>query len=176
MADVEYIFGAPIALNQMLPPTVGDVALVPSAIPATPGLYVIFNGNTNNRYLGVSENINHRFAGRQEVCFDLGLSQANLNNIVVFCGAMSYRNTGVIAWTQAPGYAADQLNVVIDGSDYDLEHMLIKAAQHAWPDDTVSNTLKVSPLHVTNQLSIRIAWNGGVKSQQVNIPGGGQLA
>ncbi len=67
--------------------TVDNVNGVVSATPALPGqsrLYVIYNGSTNRPvYVGTASNVQNRFAGRLEVCRELGFSDDQLGPISV---------------------------------------------------------------------------------------------
>lgn len=181
MADVEYRLGNAIALNQMLPVAAGVAAALPATLTATAGLYLILNQNNaqENRYMGISTNLRDRFSGRQAACFELGFAQTVLNNIYAFLGTVRYRNNGVLAWTNPAGYQGGSLQITLDGQNYDFEHLFIKAAQHAWPFGTITNTLKtgmftnLSALHAIN---VTISWANGGGNVQVAIPAGGNLA
>lgn len=181
MADVEFNLGAAIMLAPMIPIATGAPTALPAGFPAAAGLYLIYNQNTNNRYMGISNNLNNRFAGRQGACFELGFPQNVLNNVGAFVGTMRYRNNGVMGWTAAPGYVAGNLTITLDGNNYDLEHMFIKAVQHAWPFSTISNTQKVGALNNASgahAISIDINYtdnNGAAQTNNVTIAANGQL-
>jgi len=181
MADVQYRLSNPIPLIHMIPSTAGTPTNIPAAIPAQAGLYIILNQNnpTDNRYMGISKNLRSRFQSRQGACFELGLEQGVLSNVYAYVGTMRYRSTGVVPWTNAPGYENGFLSINIDGLSYDLEHMLIKAAQHAWPACTVTNTQKTNAIannHMSNDIDIEISWSNGASSTVVTLDALGQLA
>ena len=181
MAEVQYQLNAAIPLNQLLPANPGVPTALPAAFVNQPGLYIILNQNNpqENRYMGISDNLRNRFAGRQGVCFELGFAPQVLNNIYAFLGTMRYRNNGAANWTNAPGYAVPNLMITLDGQNYDLEHLFIKAAQHAWPHGTITNTQKTGVLRNTGgfPIDVAISWVGPAPNQQqVRIPVGGQLA
>ena len=184
MAEVEYRLTHAITLNQILPAGAGVAVGLPADFPNAEGLYLILNQNgmQENRYMGISNDIRDRFAGRQGACYELGFEQAVLNGIYAFIGTMRYRDNGAVGWNNAPGYVAGNLQITLDGHNYDLEHILIKAAQHIWPYGTISNTQKTGALINAGAypINIDISWNnagvGAVQNQNIVIPIAGQLA
>lgn len=182
MGNVLYQLGALIPLNQILPNLPGVPVGMPAAFVAQPGIYLILNQNNpqENRYMGISGDLRDRFAGRQGACFELGFPQNVLNNVFAFLGQMFYADQGAVAWTNAPGYVAGNLQFNLDGQVYDLEQMFIKAAQYAWPHGTITNTQKTGPLvnRGVHPITIQITWMGTnpPNNATVTIPVGGQLA
>ncbi|MFM2481961.1 hypothetical protein [Celerinatantimonas sp. YJH-8] len=185
MADVEYQLGAPIALEQMLPAAAGVATAIPAAFTNTAGVYLILNQNNlvENRYMGITHSFQDRFRGRQGACYELGFAQNVLHDIYAFVGSMRYRDSAAAgalppAWNNAPGYVAGHLTIHLDGQNYDLEHMFIKAAQYSWPLGTITNTQKVGPLNNTGAypINITLSWMGAFPGNiQVTIPVGGSL-
>ncbi|AXE36372.1 hypothetical protein [Chromobacterium phragmitis] len=181
MAEVQYLLGAPIPLNQMLPNRAGVPTALPAAIVAQAGLYLILNQNNRqeNRYMGVTDNFRNRFGIRQGSCFELGFAPQVLNGVYAFLGTMRYRNNGAAGWQTPAGYADANLTISLDGQDYDLEHLFIKAAQHGWPHGTITNTRKTGALANAGgfPINVTISWNG-IAPNQVLVPiaAGAQLA
>ncbi|WP_299011629.1 hypothetical protein [uncultured Shewanella sp.] len=68
----------------------GTLAAGPAQIPAGmagfAGMYIIYNRNTNNRYIGTSGDIGVRFTGRMGVVCELGLSRAEMANLDAYWG------------------------------------------------------------------------------------------
>lgn len=185
MADVWFDLGNPIQLAPMIPLVAGVATALPAGIQGnhSGGIYLILNQSyvPANRYMGITDDIQNRFAGRQGACFELGFAQASLNQVMAFLGVVRYRNNGVMVWTFAGGYGAGQQLVTLDAQNYDYEHMFIKSVQHAWPLHTVTNTQKTGALtnNGAHPLNVQVTWNGGawggVNSIALAIPPGGQL-
>jgi hypothetical protein len=178
MAFVRFILGAPIPLAPIIPLVPGVATALPPQLNHTAGLYLIYNQPQNNRYMGVTVDFQNRFAARQGACFELGFPQGVLNNVFAFIGRMEYSNDG-FAWVPAAGYAGASLIINLGGHDYDFEAIFIKAAQHAWPQATITNTVKTAPLVNlgANPIQINISWLGVAPGNiATNIPVGGQLA
>jgi hypothetical protein len=180
MANIMFNLGAPISLNQMLPDEAGEPVALPHAIPNTQGLYLILNQNNQqeNRYMGISVELRTRFAARQGSCFELGFAKSVLNNIYAYLGTASYQNTGAEDWTQLDAYGVADINIILDQHTYDLEHIFIKAAQHAWPQGTITNTLKTGEfINLGNStINVIISWDGlAADSKTVSVPAGGRL-
>lgn len=187
MADVWFDLGNPIQLAPMIPTVAGVATNLPAGIHGNHngGIYLILNQRYNppNRYLGITDDFQNRFAGRQGVCFELGITQASLTNVMAFLGTVKYRNNGAMLWTNAGGYTHAHLQITLDMQVYDFEHLFIKVVQHAWPFCTVTNTVKTGMLTNTSMahpINAQVTWNngawGGMNSQAVTIPAGGNLA
>lgn len=113
-------------------PTVGAFAFLPPTLTGH-GLYIIFNRQTNNRYIGKSSNLPNRFQKRLEAVGELGFSVYQLSRINVFWGRVTLFNTpppgGVAAARSAPagGYSGGaSLWGSIDGTNIELERLLIR--------------------------------------------------
>ncbi len=185
MADIEFNFGDPIALDVMLPINPGVAVGLPAAINANAGVYIILNRYPNrmtpeNRYMGITNNFQNRFASRQGACYELGLERQALDGVHAFLGIMRYRNQGAQLWNNPGGYDAANVNIALDGVGYDFEHILIKGVQHLWPYATITNTQKTGGLNNPGAyaLNITVAWTIGGFAQNVNlaVPAGGNLA
>lgn len=81
------------SLHTMASPGVGQAGQLPAGMPQAGGLYIIYNANNNNRYIGKAGNLTERFAGRMAVVNELGLSQNDLQGIHVFWGGVSVYNS-----------------------------------------------------------------------------------
>ncbi|CAO3374753.1 hypothetical protein [Azospirillum argentinense] len=191
MAEVEFILGEMIPLNTMIPAAAG----VPTALPVgiqgnhAAGVYMILNiypvtNNLNNaahynRYMGVTTDFQNRFASRQGSCFELGLEQNSLDGVYAFIGDSQYRDNGG-GWQNHNNYNPNNngLDITLDGQNYDLEHIFIKASQYIF-GGTITNTVKVGPLMNTGayNIDIRVFWeeNNVQQHLDVTIPPGGQL-
>ncbi|HQU83520.1 MAG TPA: hypothetical protein PKY59_10360 [Pyrinomonadaceae bacterium] len=136
------------ATLQSLVPTVGGVAALPPGL-AGPGLYIIFNNHTNNRYVGKSSAVEGRFQPRMESVCELGFSVAQLNQILVFWGTVSIANTpppgvGIVVMAPAPvaGYSGapgNRLYGNIDGQNIELERLLIRFILNQFHPATITN-------------------------------------
>lgn len=71
-------------------------------VTATPGLYVIRNQPSNNRYIGKSQNLANRFDSRMLTVNEFGLTQGNLAGIDAFYGPVTCYNTPAAAAAAAP--------------------------------------------------------------------------
>ncbi len=168
MAQVEYELGAAVLLSPMIG-ALGVATNIPAAIAAVPGIYLILNQNANpqNRYLGISDNLQNRFRGTPGRLLRIGFPTAVLNNVYAFVGTVRYRATPLFGgwggggWTVHGNYLNP--NVFLDFNPYDLEHLFIKSTQHCWPFHTVSNTRKVLPFQNNGgvNIDVRISWNNG---------------
>ncbi|WP_162801220.1 hypothetical protein [Azospirillum brasilense] len=189
MAEVEFILGAQIQLDAMLPANPGNPTALPVGIQGNTGdgVYIIINVYPNNnaipfnRYMGVTTNFNNRFASRQGSCFELGLEQHTLNGVDAYLGTARYRDNGGL-WHNHNNYTQNNngLDITLDGQDYDLEHIFIKGCHYIF-GGTITNTLKVAPLvnNGAHNIVIRVYWDDINNVQQVldvTIPPGGQLA
>jgi hypothetical protein len=177
MAFVRFILGAPIPLAPIIPLVPGVATALPPQLNHAAGLYLIYNHPQNNRYMGVTVDFQDRFSARQGACFELGFPQGVLNNVLAFIGRMEYSADGM-AWIPAAGYNGADLIISLDGNNYDFEAIFIKAAQHTWPQATITNTQKTAPLVNlgANPIQINISWLGGYPGNITTIiPVGGQL-
>jgi hypothetical protein len=187
VADVWFDLGNPIQLAPMIPTVAGVATNLPGGIYGNHngGIYLILNQSyvPSNRYMGITTDFQDRFASRQGSCFELGITQAALNHVMAFLGVVKYRNNGAMMWTAVGGYGNGNLQISLDTQFYDFEHMFIKCVQHAWPFHTVTNTVKTGALNNTSMLhaiNMQVTWNngawGGMNSQAVTIPAGGNIA
>jgi hypothetical protein len=78
------------SLGTMAAPVVGMGAL-PAGMMANQRIYLILNTATNNRYVGISSNVQSRFNGRMAVVNELGLSAANMGVVWAWWGQTSTR-------------------------------------------------------------------------------------
>jgi hypothetical protein len=189
VADVCFGLSAAINLAPMVPAGAGTTALPAALQRHSAGIYLIRNHSyqPENRYMGITIDFQFRFAGRQAVCFELGLTQANLQNIDVFIGRVFHRDAGALLWNQVVAYGPGAPPPIpLDGFNYDFEHLFIKSAQHAFVG-TITNTQKVGVLQNRSgqhAINVQITWNnawgnhgwGGVNRAAVTIAAGGQLA
>lgn len=145
------------SLQAMVPPALGGgmfgAAALPAGMAGVAGIYIIINcnGPLENRYIGISQNIGNRFAGRMSVVTELGFSAATMAQIFVVWRSVRVRNSphGLPAasapvnpllyggggvsfpnWT-APGWTnvvpgVGPFTRVIDGNVINLEHLLIR--------------------------------------------------
>lgn len=79
-------------------------------MPQQAGIYVIANFNTDNVYVGIAANLNHRFAPRHEAAVHLGINQAYMREIMVWYGSVRvYHTPNPLAGLPGPGAPAPQL-------------------------------------------------------------------
>jgi len=131
MGHVNFNLVNAATLGTLVPP-VGAFAFMPPGL-AGAGLYIIFNSNTNNRYVGKSSNLTTRFQPRMESVGELGFSTAQLNQIISYWGTVSVGNTPalggipVLLGVPAGGYAGGvSLWGNIDGVNVEMERLLIR--------------------------------------------------
>lgn len=71
----------------------GQPGTLPQGMGTQPGLYVIYNSLSNNRYIGKSGDMAQRFASRMLTVNELGLTTQNLSGIGAYWGAVQAFNT-----------------------------------------------------------------------------------
>lgn len=180
MAKIIFALGPPIKLNQLLPENAGVPVALPLSITHAQGIYLILNQQLanpkENRYMGISTDLRKRFASRQGSCFELGFSRITLDDILAFLGKkVSYQNFDDMHVLDVGAYGPTDMDLVLDGHTYDLEHIFIKAAQHAWPYGTITNTQKTGVLinQGAHPIDVSISWEeGGLVN--VSLPSGGR--
>lgn len=170
MADVWFKMGYGIALDVMLPSNTGSATL-PNGIKSnnSGGIYLILNGGQRNRYMGITKDVEKRFAGRQGACFELGFPQSVLTNVYALIGKVKYRDNGSNTWTTVTDYSAT--TIYLDNQSYDFEHLYIKSVQNMFPHDTITNTKKVSQLwntHNSHSINVQLTWSGGTWNNSIS--------
>ena len=78
------------SLGTMAAPVVGAGAL-PAGMMANQRIYLILNTATNNRYMGITTNLQSRFNGRMAVVNELGMSVVNMGVVWAWWGQTSVR-------------------------------------------------------------------------------------
>jgi len=92
MLEIKINLGNSASLAPMATPAgMGAAAALPAGIPGAPGIYLIANTASNNRYAGISTNVATRFTGRMTAINELGLTTANMTPIWAWWGNMQYR-------------------------------------------------------------------------------------
>jgi hypothetical protein len=80
-------------LETLASPGSGQPGTLPQGMGNQPGLYLIYNALTNNRYIGKSGDTAQRFAGRMLTINEFGLTSQNLSGIAGFWGTALAFNT-----------------------------------------------------------------------------------
>jgi hypothetical protein len=118
----------------MAPPTLvgggfGDAGIPPRM--AGPGIYIIVNTDTNNRYVGIAADVARRFReDRLPTVVEMGYSTEQMSKIGVTWGTVRIKNTptalvpGPIWVNVIPGAGA--FDTQIDGVNVKLERLLIR--------------------------------------------------
>jgi hypothetical protein len=176
MADVIFDLIHSSHLGGMAPPTlVGGgfgIAAVPVGMGAA-GTYIIVNTITNNRYVGIANNIATRFNDRLPTVTEMGFATGEMNRIGVTWGATQCRNTPtflvpVPPWVPAVPNPPAAFDTVIDGVNVKLERLLIRfVLTQLGGGGTVSNNmLAAAPYQnpTANAITVRLNWGtmGGI--------------
>ncbi|RMH61262.1 MAG: hypothetical protein D6677_12160 [Calditrichaeota bacterium] len=122
-------------LGTMVPPDFGGGHFGTARLPhglIGPGIYMIVNLHTNNRYVGISTELEKRFGSRLSVVTELGFTTAQMDKIGVYWGTVLTQDTpsaGVVAtpplWKPARCYVSP-LKGTVDGELLNLEQLLIR--------------------------------------------------
>lgn len=159
----------------MAPQTLPGGIFAPAMLPGgmgIPGAYIIVNGNTNNRYIGIASNIRDRFQTRLATVTEMGFSGVpTMQNIGVTWGSVYYKDTHPgpalpLVWP-IPGSALAipappaAFTVLIDGYPVNLEHLLIRfVLTQLGAGGTVSNNaltgIYTNP--TPNPITVRLRW------------------
>lgn len=148
-------------LANMAPPTLPNGNFGNAQLPNgmdMPGMYIIVNTGTNNRYIGIANNIKNRFSHRLPTVVELGFDNATMSRIGVTWGSVEYQHTGVNAWHTAP---ANPATVMIDGVTVDLERLLIRFVLTQFgAGGTVSNNRQIAPYtnQTNNIVFVQLTW------------------
>lgn len=160
----------------MAPPPVagggfGNAALPPGMNMA--GTYIIVNTGTNNRYIGIANNIGARFATRLATVTEMGFGTPTMQAIGITWGATGVRNTAppvvgggfpVAGWVAAVPAPPAAFNVAIDGVQVNLERLLIRfVITQLGAGGTVSNNAMAAGPYANptgNPIAVRLSWGG----------------
>ncbi len=94
-------------------------------LPDDEGIYIIHNTATQNFYVGIGMDLNHRFSSRQEAVVHLGLSGSDMQQVVVHTGTVAGINNADVQI--APTLGPNNYSVLLDGVSINLEKALIQA-------------------------------------------------
>jgi hypothetical protein len=158
-------------LGGMAPPPVpgggfGN-ALLPGAMFGMAGTYIIVNSNSNNRYIGIANDIGTRFNTRLATITETGFLPAEMARIGVTWGTTTCQNTPpVFGAAPAPVIAVPAppaaFNALIDGAAVNLERLLIRfVITQLGAGGTVSNNaMAVAPYAnpTANPITVRLTW------------------
>lgn len=153
------------------------VAALPAGM-AMAGTYIIVNTTTNNRYIGIANNISARFNTRLATVTEMGFSDVpTMAAIGVTWGATGVRNTlpAVAGWPMAGWAPAVPIppvafTAMIDGFQVNLERLLIRfVITQLGAGGTVSNNAMAVAPYVNptlNPIAVRLTWGamGGLFS------------
>lgn len=144
MSKIFFSLNTGFNLYEMVP-DVGKKARNP--LPQTGGIYLIFNSEQNNRYIGIAKNFHSRFQKRMETVTELGLSQKEMTNIWVWIGTVDWENSSN-GMTQEAEFKAGGYGGNVDNKGFiDFEHVLIRYfLAHAGFGGTISNNQKKAKL------------------------------
>ncbi|MEO0972292.1 MAG: GIY-YIG nuclease family protein [Pseudomonadota bacterium] len=116
-------------LQGMAPPALPGGRFGRAALPGGligGGIYIIYNNNTQNRYVGISRQLDRRFGKRMATVTEMGSSFATMTQLVAWWGTVATQNTGAAgAPTPIPSYRGP-LNATIDGATVNLERLLVR--------------------------------------------------
>jgi len=159
MYTFSYTLSRPVNLSRLVADEEGGTVSIPSEFTTAGGIYLIFNLQTNTRYMGVTQNMNARFGPRQQVCYELGFNKTDLAVIEAYPGIL------VLSDSQGGSGSPDNYDspyVRLDGIEVDYEHLFIKTAQNLF-GGFITNTLKAGPfINETNEpITARITWEAG---------------
>jgi hypothetical protein len=131
-------------------------------------MYIIWNTNTNNRYAGISTDLERRFRSRMDVVTELGFDRDEMDRIVVFWGRAQVGDTEVPPNPpppprDVPNYGAP-LNVVIDRQQINLERLLIRyLVKEFGHGGTVSNNMMAFGPYsnpTPHRITVTLNWGG----------------
>lgn len=157
------------------------VAALPPGMAGVAGMYIIINshGAMENRYVGISQDIGHRFSSRMSVVTELGFSNAVMGQINVVWGTVKIRNHphglplaqapnnallygggnvtfpnwGAPGWTTAVPGGGGAFTRIVDGNTINLEKLLIRfVMMRLGAGGTVSNNMLMTPFDHPNGL------------------------
>ena len=162
----------------MAPPPIPGGGFGPAVLPggmAIAGAYIIVNTTTNNRYIGISNNIHTRFNTRLATVTEMGFAGVpTLQAIGVTWGQVHVRNTlpappGGFGWP-VPGSAIAApappaaFTAMIDGALVNLEQLLIRfVITQLGAGGTVSNNAMAAAPYANptgNPVTVRLTWGG----------------
>jgi hypothetical protein len=161
-------------------------AALPPGMAGFAGMYIIINciGATENRYIGISQNIGNRFSTRMSVVTELGFPTATMAQIYVVWGTVRVRNHphglaaaqapltpvlyggppaniafpnwGAGGWANpVPAGGGAAFTAMIDGNLINLEHLLIRfVMMRLGAGGTVSNNVLMAPFNHPNGLGV----------------------
>lgn len=121
-------------------------AALPQGMPNAPRIYMIYNIATENRYVGIAGDLVNRFTSRMAAVTELGFAAATMQNIVVWWGRVTVRDTpsqlnpNPLEEEVLPPVGGGAFTHLIDGVQRNLEHLLIRFnLRAAGSGGTVSN-------------------------------------
>lgn len=150
MSQIIYNLTNGSRLGCMVPPMYQGGAWGNATLPlglAGQGMYIIVNQGTNNRYAGTSTNLTKRFSSRMATVTEMGFSEQEMNQIIVFWGTVSTQNTPGYMGNPNPAFSivgnyAPPVDAQLDGATVNLERLLIRyMLLHLGAGGTVSNNL-----------------------------------
>ena len=172
--DIQFNLSDAIQLTPLAAPYNGGEGVLPDGINgAGEGIYLILNRclGTENRYMGISENIHNRFSGRLGVVFELGFPRSYLTKIWAYIGTVRYRleGGGDNEWINVNNYR--QPKIQFNGINIDYEHLFIKSSHYLF-QGTITNTQKKGPFENNTDfdLVIKISWGNGRESRSFTLP------
>lgn len=178
MSNITFNLNNSARLDNMAPaPLAGggySIATLPAGMTMA-GMYIIVNTHTNNRYIGISSNINHRFSSRLAAVTEMGFSPAQMAQIGVCWGSVTYQNTpgaGVAGVHVAVPVAHSAFSVWIDGFLVNLEQVLIRMMMTRFVGGSISNNVLVGPYINSSANAVNIQFNWGAMGGLFTAAGG----
>lgn len=173
MGAIHYNLGNSSHLGGMAPaPVPGGgfgAAALPPGMAGMAGTYIIVNTTTNNRYIGIANDIGVRFNTRLATITEMGFAPAQMAAIGVTWGQTSCQNTPTVfvpapPWVVAVPAPPAAYTAMIDGSPVNLERLLIRfIITQLGAGGTVSNNAMAVAPYVNptpNAITVRLTWGG----------------
>jgi len=157
---------------------------LPVGMDGVSGIYLILNATTTtpNRYVGIAQDLGHRFNTRLASVCELGLSQGALKHIIAFWGYVWMKSDTDKNWSKVTDYSAP-LHRRINTLHYiDLEKLLIRYFMvkftHSAGDTMTNNMLiKSAYRNPTSDIDVTLEWKAlsGAKFKETHTWGSGSL-
>lgn len=171
MAAIHFNLANSAHLGGMAPPAApgggfGNAAL-PPGMAGVAGTYIIVNTTTNNRYVGIANDIGARFNTRLATVTEMGFPTAGMASVGATWGQTACQNTPT-AFIPAPPWVAAvpappaAYVAMVDGNLVNLERLLIRfVITQLGAGGTVSNNaMAVAPYPnpTPNPITVRLTW------------------
>jgi hypothetical protein len=157
---------------------------LPGGMDGVSGIYLILNETTStpNRYVGIAQDLGHRFGTRLASVCELGLSQGALERVIAFWGYVWMKSDKDTNWTKITDYSAPLSRRINTSHFINLEKLLIRFFMEKFTHSrghTMTNNMLIKSAYrnPTTDIDVTLEWKttSGATGKETHTWGAGTL-